>query len=367
MKHSIFLFISIFLLSITPFFIINVSTKADTENILNEIYIVYDENNNIIFEGNIVEEGDKIIDKNFKEYEIYNVDHDDQIAYAEYTGYYKKQQIHNKSKNLNLTNNKIEKNVGIYLTHNDESYVPTDNTSSVYGKGGIHDVANSISDNFKGLNYNVYIDETLHLPHNSSAYSRSEQTAKNLLKNNLNAIFDIHRDGVSRSVFVKNVDGKERCKVRIVVGQANPNKEANLQFAMYLVEVAKEYCPWLFLDIYYAKGHYNQELSNKALLFEMGTYLCEKELVLETVPYLTQVIDKTLFSTIVEDDNSLTITDEIPKETEEKLVNNVLDTSYNINYESKYSSNVIIFTSVFTGGIILVVVFIIKNKRAKKS
>ena len=79
-------------------------------------------------------------------------------------------------------------------------------------------------------------------------------------------------------------------------GQINSSKVANLQFAMYLMSVAEEYCPWLFLDIYYAKGHYNQALTNKGLLFEMGTYLGEKELVLETVPQLANVIDKTLFS-----------------------------------------------------------------------
>ena len=36
----------------------------------------------------------------------------------------------------------------------------------------------------------------------------------------------------------------------------------------------------------YAKGHYNQELTSKGLLFEMGTYLAEKEIVLESVPYV---------------------------------------------------------------------------------
>jgi stage II sporulation protein P len=252
------------------------------------------------------------------------------------------------------------------MTHNDESYIPCDNTSSVYGKGGIHDVAQAIKSNFEKQNYTVYLNETLHLPHDSGAYGRSYSTAKSLLEKDVDALFDIHRDGVARSVYVKEIDGVERCKVRIVVGQANPNKDANLQFAMYLVSVAKEYCPWLFLDIYYAKGHYNQALTNKGLLFEMGTYLAEKELVLETVPYLASVVDKTLFSTVVEEDNQITITDTPTTEQQENIVNNILSsTNSNQIFESKHNNNVVLFTFIFIiviGGIIFLVLKFNKGK-----
>ena len=183
----------------------------------------------------------------------------------------------------------------------------------------------SLKIEFEKLGYEVFFDETLHLPHDSKAYSRSELTAKKLLAQNPDALFDIHRDGVSRSVYVKNVDGVERCKVRIVVGQANPNKEANLQFAMFLVSVSKEICPWLFLDIYYAKGHYNQELTSKGLLFEMGTYLAEKEIVLNSTPFLANVVDKTLFSTVVENENTLLIKDEEEAIQEENNIKNSLE------------------------------------------
>lgn len=341
---------------------------ADTDNNSKEIYIVYDNFGNQIYEGNKIEIGDKIIDKKLNEYEIYLVDEATQIGYAEYNGRYEKPNINKESKGLYLSNNSINKSVGLYMTHNDESYTPTDGTSSVYGKGGIHDIANYLAQCFSKLNYNVYLDETLHLPHDSNAYSRSKSTATNLLNKNVDALFDIHRDGVARSVYVKNIDGKERCKVRIVVGQSNPNKDANLQFAMYLVSVAEEYCPWLFLDIYYAKGHYNQALTSKGLLFEMGTYLAEKELVLETVPYLANIVDKTLFSTVVEEDNNLTITD-TPNETQkDNIVNNVLSNlNTNDSFFSKYADNTIIFTLLFIlimGSIILLANFY-KKRRIK--
>ncbi len=351
MKKRIITFLVLIILSITTFSIGTILlAKADVGDGSQEIYLIYDENGEVIFESNKVEVGDKILTRNLEEYEIYKVDDSRLEAFAEFNGYYEKPKIHKKSKNLNLSNKAPTKTVGLYLTHNDESYVPTDNTSSIYGKGGIHDVAKKLASEFENLNYNVYLDETLHLPHDKNAYTRSSVTATALNNKNVDALFDIHRDGVARSVYVKNVDGVERCKVRIVVGQANPNKDANLQFAMYLVSVAEEYCPWLFLDIYLAKGHYNQALTSKGLLFEMGTYLAEKELILDTTKYLAQVVDKTLFSTVVGEDNSITVTDTPNTSQEENLVNNVLNdiTKTNSNFKSKYTTNVIVFVVIFT-------------------
>lgn len=342
---------------------------ADTEESSIEIYLIFDELNNVLFESNFVEVGDIFITNELKQYEVYSVDEESFSAYAEYVGRYVKSKVYydDSEKKLNLSS-KISKSVGLYMTHNDESYVPTDGVSSIYGAGGIHDVAESIADIFDSLDYTVYLDETLHIPHDTSAYSRSYTTANNLLKKNVDALFDIHRDGVSRSVYVKNVNGVERCKVRIVIGQANSNSNANLQFAIYLLSIAEEYCPWLFLDIYMAKGHYNQALSSKALLFEMGTYLAEKELVLDTVPYLVNIVDKTLFSTVVQEDNSLVVSDEVDESDEENLVTNVLN-SYNLSqtFQDKYVENITIFIVFLLIILILTSVFAVKRAIKKKT
>ena len=357
-----------FIFNLHFIFFTNLYCLADTDDNSKQIYFVYDSDNNLIFEGNKVEVGDKIINKNLKEYEITFVDHENHFGYAEYNGRYQNPKVNKKSKGLNLSNKTEEKSVGLYMTHNDESYVPTDDTSSIYGKGGIHDVAKELKKNFEKLNYNVYLDETLHLPHDSGAYARSKPTAQSLLNKNIDALFDIHRDGVARSVYVKKIDGVERCKVRIVVGQANPNKDANLQFAMYLITVAEEYCPWLFLDIYYAKGHYNQALTSKGLLFEMGTYLAEKELVLNTVPYLTNVIDKTLFSTVVNDNNDLTITDTPTESEQENIVNNVLTVLDNNNkkFFSTNSNNIVVFSFIFVFVMTIIIFFTLRKKHKNK-
>lgn len=266
-------------------------------------YVVYSESGDYLFEKSSVEIGDSYISKDFRLYKIVEIDSQKKIATAQFEKMLKKPEI-----SVNPHKQKIEtginKKICLYLTHNDESYVPSDGYDSVYGKGGVHDVAKMLKSKFQDVGVNVYLDETLHIPHDTSAYSRSNATAKSLIKEHSpDAIFDIHRDGVSRKYYVADVDGEERCKVRIVVGKANPNYEENLEFAMYLLAVSEDEYPWLFSDIYMAKGHYNQGLYNKSLLFEMGTYLIEKELVIDSVDPLVDVVTTALYSTTV-DSNS---------------------------------------------------------------
>lgn len=286
-------------------------------------FVVYNESNNYLFERTSVVVGDIYIDKNFNKYEVYIVDQVNHTAKARFVEKIKKPFITKKPFNPIATT--ADKKIALYMTHNDESYLIGDGTSSIYGAGGIHDIAKALYSQLQNKNISMYIDETLHIPHDSGAYSRSRVTAQNLLKNDVNAIFDIHRDGASRSTYAKTTNGKEHSTIRIVVGQANRDKEVNLQFALYLMSVAESICPWLFLDIFYASGHYNQDLFEKSLLFEMGTYTIEKNLVMETVPYLANVINTTLFNTTVSEKGDLTIGSEIG----EKTVNQILVSTTN--------------------------------------
>ncbi len=299
MKKLIILFLIAFLL--LP--VTQIPTSAEEIGI---VYQIYDENDILLTEREDVETGDKFIDKNFNEFEVYLVDNTNLTAKAKYTKTYPKPNITKKS-NLEQISAKPKK-IAMYMTHNDESYILGDGTESVYGKGGIHDIAKLIKSELAKYNVTATLDETLHIPHNSTAYSRSNATAQRLLKDSPDAIFDIHRDGASRQYYLTKYNGKEHSKVRIVLGQSNSNSKKNLEFALYLMSVAEVECPWLFHDIYWGKGHYNQALSNKALLFEMGTHTIEKSYVEESAKELAKVINSTLYKTTIdESDNSLTI------------------------------------------------------------
>lgn len=330
------------------------SPTCNAEEIL--IYQIYDENEMPLTQREDVEVGDKFIDRNFNEYEIYLVDKTNQTAKARYNKTYEKPKI-TKNSDVEPISSK-PKRIALYMTHNDESYIIGDGTESVYGAGGIHDIAKTIKSELEKCGVQVVLDETLHIPHNSSAYSRSNATAKNLLTKSPDAIFDIHRDGTSRNYYVTNVNGQEKSKIRIVLGQSNPNSAENLKFAMYLMSVADVECPWLFHDIYWGKGHYNQALSNKALLFEMGTHTIEKEYVKDAAKQLAKVINATLYKTTV-DNGDLTIGE---SNTQNKpTVNESLEES---------SSNLTIILVCVAAGVVLITIAItyeiITNKKKKR-
>lgn len=284
-----------------------INAEIVNENLGETTYKIYDEEGNLLIETQSVEVGDIFINRDFRKYEVTLVDETLGVANSKYIGTIDKPKVTNK-KNALISNAEYSKNIGFYCSHNDESYENGDSTSSVYGKGGIHDIVQLICENLQKYGVNTVFDETLHIPHDSKAYTRSSVTAKGLLRDyKLDALFDIHRDGASRKLYITNDKGTERAMVRIIVGQTNPYKDKNLEFALYLMSVSEVVCPWLFLDIYYAKGHYNQALTNKSLLFEMGSHLVEKDLVKKTVPYLAEVIAKALYYTQINEKGELII------------------------------------------------------------
>lgn len=254
-------------------------------------YEIYDTEGNLLTFSSEAEIGDTILTRDFVEYQIYKID-GTKCEARELRKLHKPSDSIRENRSIQSTMRKL----CLYMTHNDESYTPSDGYDSIYGAGGIHDVAKKIKSEFEKENIKIVLDETLHIPHNNSAYSRSSTTANRLFRDETpDALFDIHRDGVSRKYYLTNYEGKPYSKIRIVVGKSNPNFEENYKFAQEVFEKGNELYPWLFLDIYCGKGHYNQELMPTNLLFEMGTYLIEKEYVMASVPFLTDVISKVLY------------------------------------------------------------------------
>ena len=290
MKKIVLYFIiifSIFSILINPVSLSYVSAIEDVK-----VYKIYDDNHNLLFERDEVELGDNYLSKDFKYYEVISLDKDRMIGVAKFIKNVEKPKTYKSNSPVPI---KIERRViAMYMTHNDESYVPTDGVDSVYGNGGIKDVALAFKSQLERNFVDVYFDDTLHIPHDTSAYSRSLKTAQSLQNSySPDAIFDIHRDGASRSYYIANVDGKERGRVRIVIGKANPNMALNEEFATYLMAVGNELYPWLFTDIYYAKGHYNQSIDSKAILFE-------KDLVMDSMKELSDVVTTALYNTTID-------------------------------------------------------------------
>mgnify|MGYP000451110545 CR=1 FL=1 len=163
--------------------------------------------------------------------------------------------------------------VAIYHTHSDESYVPTDGAAAIPYRGGILKVGDRLTQNLQTNGARVAHDKTPHDPHDAYAYIRSRKTTVRLLRTNPIALFDVHRDGIPDPDFYrKQIAGTSVGQIRLVVGRQNPRMSSNLDFAKRLMTYANRLHPGLVKGIFLGRGSYNQDLSPTAILLECGTH-----------------------------------------------------------------------------------------------
>lgn len=271
-------------------------------------YTIYDADDPkkiVLLKGDGVEIDDEYLSSDNKLYKIVAVDNVTKTGKAKFI---KDEELpkYNVKKKTNVASAAKQKKVGVYHTHNDESYIPSDGYDSIYGKGGIYDIGKAFVNNLEKLNINVVYKEDLHLPHNSGAYTRSQVTAQAILDTgNIDALFDVHRDSTPRSEYVTKVDGKQMSKVRMVVGTANQNYYENKDFAYAIKAYADEVYPNFIKDIYMGKGNYNQQLLSRGMLFEMGCENIEKELAINSTEPLSKIVDVVLFGSNQASEESL--------------------------------------------------------------
>jgi len=239
-------------------------------------YQVVDESNkSITMTALPVHPGDEFWDADNKHYRVTKVK--GYTAYCEYIGTENIAWLDEwddipAASDISVQGNKNANNVvGVYHTHSDESYTPTDGTSSQRGKGGIFKVGDVFSEKMKSLGLEVYHDKTPHDPHDAGAYQRSRRTAVNLLKKQPAVVFDVHRDAVPAEVYASEVAGQKVTKIKMVVGRQNQNKQANLEFAKTMKAAMDKTHPGLFEGIFLAKGNYNQDLGPRMMLVEVGS------------------------------------------------------------------------------------------------
>ncbi len=255
----------------------NPATKTDGPELterLDGYYTLLDENENIILTtGHVLRPGDEYITE-------------DDIKYCvdEVLGDKAKARTVGPMEALSLlpegaaAKGKEDKGtVGIYHTHSDESYIPTDGTDSKEGQGGIILVGKAMAEQLEEKGVNVIHDTTLHTPHDAGAYDRSRRTAVQILKQRPAALFDVHRDAGPSEPYLTRENGKEVAKVMIVVGRTNPKVDTNLDFARRLKDAVNREHPGLIKGILLGKADFNQDLSQRALLLEVGTEKTSRE------------------------------------------------------------------------------------------
>ncbi len=259
-----------------------------------EVMEVYDKDNNLIFSIAMgVTAGDRYLSEDNIEYEIVSVEGKKAIAG-------KKGKIDLEAElqaslgNLPYMAVEETKVVGIYHTHNDESYQP--GSVSKGGQGDIHRVGKELSRALEKKGIDTIYSDNLHLPHDGAAYARSRGTALSIARKNPDVILDLHRDAIPDvNSYTASVKGENVTQIRLVVGRQNPNNKVNDQFARHLKAASDQITPGLIKDIFYGKGEYNQSIFPRAILMEFGTYSNNMQQALNAANLLASPISHLLY------------------------------------------------------------------------
>lgn len=171
--------------------------------------------------------------------------------------------------------------IGIYHTHNSESYAGNGGVERREGENGdVVTIGETLKKSLdkKGIEsiHSLQIHDAINF---MKAYGESVKTAQKLLQNNssMRLLLDIHRDGLPPGVnkAIARVNGKQVSKILVVLGKKNPHWQKNEEIAKQIMALGEKKYPGLFkMEISYAAdARYNQHLANGALLFEIGSQL----------------------------------------------------------------------------------------------
>lgn len=261
-------------------------------------YTIMDKEGNVLMRtARHVHVGDRWIGMDNRRWEVFSVEGD--YATARYTGGGRQSWLQrvrsfiigNTQSQSVQQQETTEKKIGIYSTHGAESYVPNDGADSLPEGGGIIDVAESLKEGLKENGVEAVQSKETHVPHDSNAYKRSRDTAQELMQDDVDAVIDVHRDALEAEEYLE--DGM--VQIQLVVGRQNQNQEANQEFAEKLKAIADEKYPGLVKGIFAAKGNYNQDMSPRSLLIEVGTHKNDKEAAQESVKKFADVVTIALY------------------------------------------------------------------------
>lgn len=213
--------------------------------------------------------------------------------------------FYNEVRELNVVKEK-ESNplVYVYNTHDTEKY--SMEGMNVYNIEPTVKTADYIlEENLNDLGIDCIVEQTKIadiLKEKSWKYNRSYDASKILLEqrlqnNDFKLIIDLHRDSSPLSKTLFESDGVKYAKVLFVVGLEHDNYNDNLELAKLLNSYIDEIKPGISRGISEKGGEgvngiYNQNLSSKSVLIELGGQYNKLEEVNNTMPILAQAIFK---------------------------------------------------------------------------
>lgn len=143
-------------------------------------------------------------------------------------------------------------------------------------------------------------DITAYLKAKNWKYGKSYDASRHFIEpiissNDFKLIIDLHRDAASKEVSTTKIDNKSCAKILFIIGKEHSNYKENLALANDLDTMIKNKYNSLSRGVMLKSGEkvngkYNQDLSNKMILIEVGSNTNNIEEVTNTIEILAKII-----------------------------------------------------------------------------
>lgn len=179
--------------------------------------------------------------------------------------------------------------VYIYNSHNTESYLPllkgeSDPNKAIHSKANVTLVSELFAKELESRGIGAQIEKSniqASVKQRGWKYGQSYQASREFVQtamaNNrdLEYLIDIHRDSQRKKITTTKIAEKAYAKIAFVIGTESSNADKNLNLASELHSAFQKKYPGLSRGVFTKggpgnNGVYNQDLSNKAILFEFG-------------------------------------------------------------------------------------------------
>jgi stage II sporulation protein P len=204
---------------------------------------------------------------------------------------------------IEVNNSNIPPLVYIYTTHETESY--QDKYLEVYNiKPTIKIISYILKDYLEDYGIPTIVETqsiTEILRTNNWSYKYSYEASRIAIKdtitntNSLKLIIDLHRDSSNLSKTLLETNNTKYARILFVVGGENQYYKENLKVSEQLKDLLEQSVPNITRGIITKKGEgvngiYNQDLSTKSVLIEIGGQYNEIEEINNTIKILSKVI-----------------------------------------------------------------------------
>lgn len=198
--------------------------------------------------------------------------------------------------------------VFIYNSHNRESFLPhlpevTDPNLAHHKEVNISKVSEYLAEALEQRGIGTEVDYTDHmqvLKDNDWTYGKSYRASREMIQDvlarnkDLQYFFDLHRDALPREKTTTTIDDQSYGQILIVIGAEHKDYENNLSFAREIHQKIHEKYPGLSKGIITKQGPgnngvYNQDISDRSLLFEIGGYENSLDELFRTAEVLAEI------------------------------------------------------------------------------